>query len=300
MVYTVTLNPALDYVVKLDGLKSNDINRVYDEKIYCGGKGINVSTVLTRLGVENKALGFVAGFTGEELERRLKKDGIDCSFIHLKKGRTRINVKMITPERYDINAAGPEVSEKEVEQLLKKLGDLRRGDFLVLSGSVPSTVPLDFYERILAQLEDKGVYTIVDAEGGLLLKTLKYRPFLIKPNHQELGDLFAIEAESDIEVEKYAKELQRFGAQNVLVSRAEKGALLVDSTNEILKIENAKGKAVNTTGCGDAMVAGFIAGFLKTGNYDFALKLGTACGCATAFSDDLATKAEVEKVLKAL
>ena len=300
MVYTLTLNPALDYVITLDGVKSEGINRVKKEKLYCGGKGINVSRVLTSLGVENTALGFIAGFTGDELERRLKEDGIDCSFIRLKNGRTRINVKMITPERYDINAAGPDVSEKEVEKLLKKLNDLRKGDFLVLSGSVPSTIPLDFYERILAQLEGKGVYVIVDAEGGLLLKTLKYRPFLIKPNHQELGDLFDIEAEDEAEVEKYAKELQRFGAENVLVSRAENGALLADSTNTITKAKNAKGKLINSTGCGDAMVAGFIAGFIKTGNYDYALKLGTACGCATAFSDDLATKPEIEKVLKAL
>ena len=300
MVYTITLNPALDYVMKVGSLRYDDINRSKSEQIYYGGKGINVSVVLSRLGTENKALGFVAGFTGEELERMLKADNIKCDFNHLESGLTRVNVKIKADTELDINANGPDVSEAEIEELYKKLDGIRQGDVLVLAGAVPKNLPSDVYEKILQRLSGRGVKFVVDATGDLLLKVLKYKPFLVKPNHHELGDLFKVTTKSDEEIETYAKKLQQMGASNVLVSRGGDGAMLIDEHGAVNKIGNAKGTLVNSVGCGDSMVAGFVSGFLEKGDYEHALRLGAACGNATAFSEGLAEKKDIDRIYKML
>lgn len=297
MVYTITLNPALDYVMKVGHLRYDDINRASNEEIYYGGKGINVSVILTRLGIANKALGFVAGFTGKQLEDMLKKDGIECDFNYLKQGQTRINVKIKADTELDVNAQGPDISEEEINELLIKLDDIKQGDYLVLAGSIPNTLPDDIYERILARLDGKGVNCVVDATGDLLLNVLKYKPFLVKPNHHELGDFFGVETKTDEDIEKYAKRLQEMGARNVLVSRAKDGATLIDERGGVTTYGNVEGKLVNSVGCGDSMVGGFVAGYLNKNDYAYALKLGSACGNATAFSEELATREEIEKIL---
>lgn len=300
MVYTITLNPALDYVMKVGSLRFDDINRSKAEQIYYGGKGINVSVVLSRLGTENKALGFIAGFTGEELERMLKEDNIECDFNHLQNGLTRVNVKIKADTELDINANGPDVSEAEIEELLTKLDDIKEGDVLVLAGAVPKNLPSDVYEKILQRLSGRGVKFVVDATGELLLKVLKYKPFLVKPNHHELGDLFSVTTKTDEEIEIYAKKLQQMGASNVLVSRGGDGAMLIDEFGAVKKIGNAKGTLINSVGCGDSMVAGFVAGFLQKGDYEHALRLGAACGNATAFSEGLAEKKDIDRIYQIL
>ena len=300
MVYTVTLNPALDYVMKVGTLRYDDINRSKEETLYGGGKGINVSYVLTELGVENKALGFVAGFTGEELQRILEKDGIACDFNRLAGGMTRINVKVKAETELDINADGPAITEEDVSRLIEKLSALESGDYIILAGSIPKTLPEDIYERILSTLEGRGVNFVVDATGDLLKRVLRFRPFLVKPNHHELGDFFGVTTKTDAEIEEYAKKLQSLGARNVLVSRAADGALLVDENGEVYKIGNAVGTLVNSVGCGDSMVAGFVAGYLKTGDYAEALHLGAACGNATAFSEGLAVKEDIDRIFETL
>lgn len=293
MVYTITLNPALDYVMYVDRLRYDDINRTSHEAVYYGGKGINVSVILTRLGVENKALGLVAGFTGAQLEEMLKNDGISCDFNHLKNGFTRINVKIKADNEIDVNANGPYIDEEDISKLLEKLDKLKDGDYLVLAGSIPKNPPDDIYERILKRLSGRGVRFVVDATGDLLKNVLKYKPFLVKPNHHELGDMFGVTTQTDDEIIEYSKKLQVLGAQNVLVSRASKGAMLIDADGKAHKIGNATGKLVNSVGCGDSMVAGFVAGCIEKGDYAYALKLGSACGNATAFSPELATKDEI-------
>jgi 1-phosphofructokinase len=256
-----------------------------------------VSAILSRLGVENKALGFVAGFTGKKLEEMLKQEGIICDFNFLDTGNTRINVKIKADYELDVNANGPDVSEKDIDALLEKLNEIKAGDYLILAGSIPKNLPNDIYERILKSLSDRGVNFVIDAEKDLLLNALKYKPFLIKPNHHELGDMFGVKTESDEEISKYSKLLQQQGAKNVLVSRAKKGAMLIDEYGNSHKIGNIEGKLVNSVGCGDSMVAGFIAGYLEKGDYQYALTLGSACGNATAFSKELATKEEIVAVL---
>lgn len=300
MVYTVTFNPALDYVMKVGTLRYDDINRSNEEALYYGGKGINVSVVLTRLGIDNKALGFVAGFTGDELETRLKNDGICCDFNRLKSGVTRINVKIKADTELDINAQGPAITEADIEELLAKLDGIQEGDYLVLAGSIPKTLPPDIYERMLKRLSGKGVHFVVDATGNLLMNVLKYQPFLVKPNHHELGDLFGVKTTTDAEIETYARKLQTMGAQNVLVSRSKDGAMLIDENGDVFKIGNAKGTLVNSVGCGDSMVGGFIAGCLQQNDYAHALRLGAACGNATAFSEGLAEKADIDRIYKLL
>lgn len=300
MIYTVTLNPALDYVLKVGLLSSDDINRAESEAIYYGGKGINVSVILTRLGIENKALGFIGGFTGRELERRLKADGISCDFNVLENGTTRINVKIKSREEIDINAEGPLITEADFSKLLNKLDAVKKGDYLILAGSAGNGLSEDIYERIMKRTSDKGVNFVVDASGNLLINALKYKPFLIKPNHHELGALFGAEANTDAKVEEYAKRLQKAGAKNVLVSRSEKGAMLINENGEILKIGTVSGKLLNSVGCGDSMVGGFVAGYLKSGDYSYSLRLGAACGNATAYSEGLAEKAEIERIFNML
>lgn len=298
MVYTITLNPALDYVMKVGKLRYDDINRSKSEEIYYGGKGINVSVILTRLGVHNRALGFVAGFTGRKLEQMLVDEGIDCDFNRLSNGQTRINVKIKADTELDVNASGPDISEDDIKDLMDKLDDIGEDDYLVLAGSIPSTLPDDIYERILSRLQSRGVNFIVDATGDLLKKALPYKPFLVKPNHHELGDLFGVETKTEEDIVKYARKVQEMGARNVLVSRAKDGATLIDENSNVTTFANVDGELVNSVGCGDSMVAGFVAGYINKKDYAYALKLGAACGNATAFSEELATADEIKKVFE--
>lgn len=298
MVYTVTLNPALDYVMQVEKLRYDDINRTTAEEIYYGGKGINVSVILSRLGIKNTALGFLAGFTGKELEKMLINDGINCDFNYLKFGNTRINVKIKADTQLDINANGPHINSADIEALLSKLEGIQSGDYLVLAGSIPANLPDDIYRRILLRVANRGVNVAVDATGDLLMNVLQYKPFLVKPNHHELGDLFGTTVDTDEDIVRYAKRLQDMGAVNVLVSRASKGAMLIDEYGNSHSIGVAPGELVNSVGCGDSMVAGFLAGYIEKNDYSYALKLGSACGNATAFSPELATKDEIIAVLK--
>lgn len=299
MVYTVTLNPALDYVMKLKALRTDDINRTDGEEIYYGGKGINVSVILTQLGIPNTALGFLGGFTGRKLEEMLKNDNVSCDFNYLKNGDTRINVKIKADKEIDLNACGPEITKEDMQSFLRKLDGIKSGDYLILAGSIPNTLPDDIYEQILERVGDRNINCVVDATGDLLKNVLKYKPFLIKPNHHELGDLFSVQIKSDDDIVKYSKKLQEMGAKNVLVSMAKDGAMLTDENGNVHKIGNAKGKLINSVGCGDSMVAGFTAGYIKTADYSYALRLGSACGNATAFSEKLATREEIERVFNA-
>lgn len=298
MIYTVTFNPALDYIMRVDDLQSKDINRTRSEEIYYGGKGINVSVILTRLGVENKALGFVAGFSGKQIEDMLVSDGIKTDFVHLKEGYTRINVKIKCDRELDINANGPEIKREEVDALFEKLEELKSGDYLILAGSIPKALPDNMYEKILERLDGKGVNFVVDATGDLLKNVLKYKPFMVKPNHHELGEIFGVEITALDDIEKYAKKLQEMGAKNVLVSRGKDGAALIDEFGKVHTMGNVPGKIISSVGCGDSMVAGFVAGYAKEKDYAYALKLGSACGNATAFSSGLATKNEIDKMLQ--
>ncbi|MBQ7161229.1 MAG: 1-phosphofructokinase [Clostridia bacterium] len=288
MVYTITLNPALDYVMRVGRLRYDDINRSQSETIYYGGKGINVSVILKRLDLPSRALGFTAGFTGAELKRLLEADGIDCDFTDVARGATRINVKIKADTELDVNANGPEVSADEVEGLMSKLDEIKEGDYLVLAGSIPKNVPSDIYERILERIDGRGINIVVDATGELLLRVLKYRPFLIKPNHHELGDLFGVKTETEEQIGIYARKLREIGARNVLVSRSKDGAILYDENGGVHYIGTVPGQVVNSVGSGDSMVAGFIAGYIQSGSYASALRLGAACGNATAFSEGLA------------
>lgn len=296
MIYTVTFNPALDYVMKVEKLRYDDINRTYGEELYYGGKGINVSVILSRLGMENTALGFKAGFTGEKLEELLKEEGINTDFIALKSGMTRINVKIKAETELDINAVGPPIEREEVDKLFEKIENLKKGDVIVLAGSVPGALPADIYEKILSVTSQSGVEAVVDSTGDLLLNVLKYHPFLIKPNNFELGDLFGVKIKNEAEIEKYAKLLQEKGARNVLVSRGKEGATLVTEDGDVHTIGIIPGKPLNSVGCGDSMVAGFVAGYLNKRDYAYALKLGSACSNATAFSYGLADKAGIDDV----
>lgn len=293
MIYTVTFNPALDYVIKVNDLKLGAVNRTSQENLFYGGKGINVSVILARLGCESTALGFVAGFTGDELERGVRNLGFTSDFIHVKKGMTRINVKLKSGEETDINGMGPEIQPEDVEKLFQKLDCIKEGDVLVLSGSIPSSISDRIYEKIMSRLSGKGIKIVVDAAKDLLFHVLSYHPFLIKPNNYELGELFGKVLDSEEEIIHYAGLLREKGAENVLVSMAGDGAILLTEDGRIFKKRPPKGVVKNSVGAGDSMVAGFLAGYLKTGDYETALKLGTAAGSATAFSDDLATGEEI-------
>lgn len=300
MIYTVSFNPAWDYVLRVDELKMGMTNRTSEESVTFGGKGINVSAVLNELGVESVALGFTAGFLGEALKKEIESKGIKCDFVHLEKGMTRINIKLKSEDETEINASGPEIDDDALNRLLSKLDRFVSGDILVLAGSVPSGVSVDIYEKILERLKYKEVLIVVDASDELLLSSLKYRPFLIKPNIYELRDIFKHKIETDLEITEAAKSLKELGAKNVLVSMAEDGALLIDEYGKFHRINAAKGEVVNSVGAGDSMVAGFLAGYLKTKDYDCALKLATAAGGATAFSKTLANKKLIDDVLKTL
>ena len=297
MIYTVTFNPAIDYVVEHVSFNIGEVNRTTREYMNLGGKGVNVSRVLTNLEIPNTSLGFIAGFTGEALRTGLAEMGVKTDFIKLKEGNTRINVNIKGISETDINARGPEISDEAIEELFEKLNILKEGDILVLAGSIPASLPSDMYERIMSKLYGKGIKFVVDATKDLLLKSLKYEPFLIKPNNHELGEIFGIQLKNDDEIIYYARELKKKGAKNVLVSMAGDGAVLVDENNIAHKIGTPKGKVVNSVGAGDSMVAGFLAGYLEKGDYQYALRMGTASGSASAFSEGLATKQEVMDLL---
>ena len=299
MVCTVTFNPAIDYVVHTGKMRLGATNRSEREEMYFGGKGINVSIVLRELGIDSKALGFTAGFTGEAIEKGLADMGIDTDFVRLEKGNSRINVKIKSAEETELNGQGPDIDDKAVEALFEKLDNLCDGDTLILAGSIPSSLPSDIYERILERLFHKNIRTVVDATKDLLLNVLKYKPFLIKPNNHELGEMFGVELHTDEEIEKYARKLQEMGAVNVLISMAGDGAMLIDERGETHRCGVCKGTVRNSVGAGDSMVAGFTAG-IQNGDYEYALKLGTAAGGATAFSDGLATKEKIAELLKTL
>lgn len=298
MIYTITFNPALDYIVRVDDFKLGQVNRTSYEEIYAGGKGINVSIVLNNLNVENIALGYIAGFTGEEIENKVKSMGCKTDFIKLNNGLSRINVKLKSNEESEINGQGPDITDSDLDKLYKKLDSLKEGDVLVLAGSIPNTLPENIYEIIMERLKDKEVKIIVDATRDLLLNVLKYRPFLIKPNHHELGDLFNIEIKNEEEIILYAKKLKEMGARNVLISMAGDGAIFITEDNRVIKSSAPKGKLVNSVGAGDSMVGGFIAGYLKNKNFEEAFKMGVATGSASAFSEGLATKDKVYELLK--
>jgi len=299
MVYTVTFNPAIDYVVHTEEMKFGATNRSEREEMYFGGKGINVSIVLRELGIDSKALGFTAGFTGEAIEKGLADVGIDTDFVRLETGNSRINVKIKASEETELNGQGPDIDDKAISVLFEKLDRLSNGDTLVLAGSIPSSLPSDIYERILERLSGRNIRAVVDATKDLLLNVLKYKPFLIKPNNHELGEMFGVTLNSDEEIETYARKLQEMGAVNVLISMAGDGAMLIDEYGKMHRCGVCKGVVKNSVGAGDSMVAGFIAGVIK-GDYEYALKLGTAAGGATAFSDGLATKEEITELVKTL
>lgn len=297
MIYTVTFNPALDYVVRMDELALGQVNRTVSEDVQLGGKGINVSWVLRELGHENVALGFVAGFTGKAIEDGLAAKGVATDFIHLPSGLTRINVKLKAGEETEINGKGPDISAEALEELYHKLDALSEGDVLVLAGSIPASMPSDVYESILARLEGKKVLCAVDATRDLLVNVLKYRPFVIKPNNHELGEIFGRTLTTDEEIRECAAKLQEQGARNVLVSMAGDGAMLLDENGVCHRLAAHTGKVKNSVGAGDSMVAGFLAGYLDSGDYEQALRVGSAAGSATAFSDVLATRPEIEALL---
>ena len=299
MIYTVTFNPAIDYVVRLGNpLQPGAVNRAAGEDCVLGGKGINVSGVLAQLGVESVALGFIAGETGAWLERGLTAQGLHTDFIWLENGMTRINVKIKAGQETELNGAGPNIPESAMQALESKLDALQKDDVLILAGSIPACLPQSTYERLLARLQGRGVRAVVDATQNLLLKVLPYKPFLIKPNNHELSEIVGHELTTDDEIVAAAAGLQAQGARNVLVSMAGDGALLLDDNGAVHRIGCPKGKVVNSVGAGDSMVAGFVAGYLRTGDYRYALRLGTACGSATAFSVGLATKAEIDRLLE--
>ena len=300
MIYTVTFNPSLDYIVSVDNFRLGFTNRTSSELILPGGKGINVSVVLMNLGIESTALGFVAGFTGEEVIRRLEQMGVKNGFIRLEEGFTRINLKLKSIDGTEINGQGPAIGEEPAGLLMKKLNTLGEGDVLFLSGSIPASMPDDAYRKIMEMLDGKGIMTVVDATGHLLMNVLEYRPFLIKPNNHELGEIFETELKTRESVIPYGRKLQEMGARNVLVSMAGEGAVLIAANGEVYDTQAPEGKLVNGVGAGDSMVAGFMAGYMERHDYGHAFRMGVAAGSASAFSENLATKQEIEAVYSKL
>ena len=297
MIYTITMNPSLDYFVTVEHLELGKTNRAASEHMLPGGKGLNVSAMLRNLGIDSTALGFAAGFVGEEIIKRIENQGIHNGLILLEEGNSRINMKIKNLEGTEINGIGPKIPEKELDKLLERVQQLKQGDFLVLSGSIPAGVPNDIYAKIMSMAAGNGVEVIVDATGPLLRETLPYHPFLIKPNHHELGDLFGVEMKERSELMPYARKLQEEGARNVLVSMASKGAVLLSEDGQVFEMDAPKGLVKNSVGAGDSMVAGFLAGWLERRDYEFAFKVGVCAGSASAFSEELATRREVEDLL---
>ena len=296
MIYTVTFNPSLDYIVSVDDFKLGLTNRTSSELILPGGKGNNVSTVLKNLGLESTALGFVAGFTGNEIVKRLNDMGIKSDFISIENGISRINLKLKSIDGTEINGAGPDISEEKVNELMDKLNQLKEGDVLVLAGSIPSSMSDNIYRDIMADLKDRGVMIVVDATKDLLLNVLEYHPFLIKPNNHELGEIFDVKLTTREEVIPYGRKLQEKGARNVLVSMAGEGAVLIAEDGQVFDAPAPKGKLINGVGAGDSMVAGFVAGWIEKQDYEYAFHMGVASGSASAFSENLATKEEIINV----
>lgn len=298
MIYTVTLNPSIDYVIKVKKLVKGHINRVNEEHVYPGGKGINVTRILKNLDNDSIALGFVSGFTGDYIINSLEELNLESNFIKVKDGFTRINVKIKSEEETEINGQGPQISDEELNRFYEVIDQLVDGDILILSGSIPSCLDERLYEDIMKRVEYRDIKVVVDATKNLLLNVLKYKPFLIKPNNHELAEMFNVELNNTEDIIFYAKKLKEMGAQNVLISMGKDGALLVSEDNQVLLSSVAKGEVINSVGAGDSMVAGFISGYLKSNNYEEALRLGAASGGATAFSSDLATRELIDKLIK--
>lgn len=296
MIYTVTFNPSLDYIVSLDGFEKGRTNRTVAERLVPGGKGINVSAVLHNLGIGSVALGFVAGFTGAQIEKELEKTGLCTDFIRVSGGFSRINVKLKDYDGTEINGMGPDIGGADVKLLYGKLDKLGNDDVLVLAGSVPGCLPAEIYRDMMEFLQGRGVRFVVDAAGELLLGAISHRPFLIKPNRQELGELFSVTLSSRESAVPYAKKLREMGAENVLVSMGGAGAVLVDETGAVHMLQAPKGTLVNAVGAGDSMVAGFLAGYLNKRDYAYAFRMAVAAGSASAFSEGLAGKEDVEHV----
>ena len=296
MIYTVTFNPSLDYIIRVNDFSTGTINKTTFEKLLPGGKGINVSIVLANLGHESTALGFAAGFTGEEIEARLKQFGCGIDFIKVQDGLSRINVKMKSQEETEINGQGPRINEGELETLFAKIDAIRDEDMLVISGSIPASLPDDMYERIMKRMQGKRTRVIVDAAGSLMMKVLQFHPFLIKPNNHELGEIFGVELRTRESVVPYGKKLQEMGAENVLISMAGEGAVLIASEGQVYDAPAPKGILKNGVGAGDSMVAGFMAGWLERKEYRHAFHMGVAAGSASAFSEQLAVKEEIDQV----
>ena len=298
MIYTVTLNPALDYFVTVENFKLGMTNRTSQEQILPGGKGLNVSLVLKNLGIHNTALGFVAGFVGKEIVSRIEASGVSTKLIALKEGNSRINIKIKNIEGTEINGLGPDIRKSDLERLMALVSNMTEGDYLILAGSIPNMVPSSIYKDMMMLLQNRNVEVIVDATGELLRQVLPYKPFLIKPNNHELGALFGVELQTREEVIPYGRKLQKEGARNVLISMAGKGAVLVAEDGRIFEMDAPKGELKNAVGAGDSMVAGFLAGWMERKDYEFAFKMGVCTGSASAFSENLATKPEVEALLK--
>ena len=300
MIYTVTFNPSLDYIVAVDDFALGKTNRTVSELVLPGGKGLNVSAVLRNLGIPSTAVYFSAGFTGDEITRRLREAGIYAEAIRLEEGNSRINLKLKSIDGTEINGAGPFIPPEKRQELMEKLDRIGPDDILILAGSIPNSLPSNVYEIILERLYGKGIMFVVDATKDLLLKVLKYNPFLIKPNNHELGEMFGVVLKTDDEIEEYARKLQDMGARNVLISMAKDGAMLVTEDGQRFRVGVPKGKVKNSVGAGDSMVAGFVAGYMKSHDYRVALNMGTAAGSATAFSDDLATGELINSIYETL
>lgn len=300
MIYTVTFNPSLDYIVTVNDFRLGETNRTASEQMLPGGKGINVSTVLENLGFDNTALGFVAGFTGREIVSKVQELGFQSEFIELDEGWSRINIKMKDFDGTEINGQGPAISGAALQALLEKLDGLKEGDILVLAGSIPASIPETIYAEIMKRLDGKGVLTVVDATNDLLMEVLPYHPFLIKPNQHELGAIFGVELDTQESVVPYARKMQEQGALNVLVSMGGKGAVLLDADGEVHMLPAPEGTLVNAVGAGDSMVAGFLAGWLEKKDYEHAFRMGVSAGSASAFSERLATRAEVETLYRSI
>lgn len=299
MIYTVTFNPAIDYVMHTSDMETGAVNRSKSEEIYIGGKGINVSFILRELGIKSKALGFVAGFTGDAIENGIREKDIDADFVHLKKGFSRINVKIKSDDETELNGQGPEITDEALNELFEKLDKIKDGDTIILAGSIPDSLPPDIYEKILKRLSDRKIKSVVDASNDLLKNVLKYRPFLVKPNNHELGEMFGVKLNTREKIIEYARKLKEMGAVNVLVSMAGDGSVLLDENGNTHICGVCKGTVKNSVGAGDSMVAGFVAGSAD-GDYEYALKLGTAAGGATAFSEGLAGKDDIYSMLSHL
>ena len=296
MIYTVTFNPSLDYIVRADHFAVGEVNRTTYEQILEGGKGLNVSVVLKNMGLDSVALGFTAGFTGEEIERRVAERGVSADFVRVEEGMSRINVKLKAEVETELNGQGPHIEKRHIEKLYEKLEQLKKGDILVLAGSIPNTLPDDMYERIMERLDGRGIRIVVDATRDLLMKVLPYHPFLIKPNNHELGEIFGVKLDTRQSVIPYGKKLQEMGAVNVLISMAGEGAVLIDENGRVYEEPAPKGKLINGVGAGDSMVAGFMAGYMEKQDYQYAFHMGIAAGSASAFSENLATREEIEAV----